>query len=77
MKITNLSNEKAILSEIGNRIQQYRVSMNITQAGFAKQCGISLKTIARIEKGIVEPKYLTLLRLAKAFDMKLKDLLDF
>ena len=51
MKITNLSNEKVILSEIGNRIQQYRVSLNITQAEFAKKCGISLKTIARIENG--------------------------
>ncbi len=51
MIITNLSNEKAILSEIGNRIQQYRVSLNITQAEFAKKCGISLKTIARIENG--------------------------
>lgn len=36
MKITNLSNEKSILSEIGNRIQQYRVSLNVTQADFAK-----------------------------------------
>ncbi len=51
MKITNLSNEKVILSEMGNRIQQYRVSMNITQAEFAKSCGISLKTLARIENG--------------------------
>ena len=51
MKITNLSNEKSILSEIGNRIQQYRVSLNVTQADFAKKCGISLKTIARIENG--------------------------
>ena len=51
MKITNFSNEKSILSEIGNRIRQYRVSMNITQADFAKKCGISLKTIARIENG--------------------------
>ena len=51
MKITNLSNEKSILSEIGNRIQQYRVSMNVTQVEFAKKCGISLKTIARIENG--------------------------
>ena len=51
MKITNLSNKKSILSEIGNRIQQYRVSMNVTQVEFAKKCGISLKTIARIENG--------------------------
>ncbi len=51
MKITYLSNEKAILSELGNRIQQYRVSLNVTQAEFAKKCGISLKTIARIENG--------------------------
>ena len=51
MKITGLYDEKTILSELGNRIQQYRISMNITQAELAQKCGLSLKTIARTEAG--------------------------
>ena len=51
MKITGLYDEKTILSELGNRIQQYRISMNITQTELAQKCGLSLKTIARTEAG--------------------------
>ncbi len=68
MIITNLSNEKAILSEIGNRIQQYRVSLNITQADFAKECGISLKTLARIENGD-DLKMSNLIKILNAFNI--------
>lgn len=51
MKITNYNDEKSILAELGNRIQQYRISMNITQAELAQRCALSLKTIARTEAG--------------------------
>lgn len=51
MRIVNNSDEKSIIVEFGNRIQQYRISSKITQAELAEQCGISLKTIARIENG--------------------------
>jgi len=51
MRIVNNSDEKSIIVELGSRIQQYRISSQITQAELAEQCGISLKTIARIENG--------------------------
>lgn len=51
MKISNYNNEKAILLELGKRIQQYRISLNITQAELAQRCGLSTKTIARTEMG--------------------------
>ena len=51
MKISNYNDEKSILVELGNRIQQYRVSFNITQLELAQRCGLSLKTIARTEMG--------------------------
>ena len=51
MKISNYNDEKSILVELGNRIQQYRISLNITQSEIAQRCGLSLKTIARTEMG--------------------------
>ncbi|MBR3817172.1 MAG: helix-turn-helix transcriptional regulator [Clostridia bacterium] len=51
MKISNYNDEKSILVELGNRIQQYRISLNITQSELAQRCGLSLKTIARTEVG--------------------------
>lgn len=51
MEITGICNNKDILSELGNRIQQYRISLNITQSDLAQKCGISTKTVARIESG--------------------------
>ena len=51
MKISNFYDEKSVLAEIGNRIQQYRISLNITQSELAQRCGLSLKTIARTEMG--------------------------
>lgn len=51
MRISNYNNEKSIIVELGNRIQQYRISLNITQAELSETCGISLKTITRIENG--------------------------
>ncbi|MBO5333001.1 MAG: helix-turn-helix transcriptional regulator [Clostridia bacterium] len=51
MKISNYNDEKSILAELGNRIQQYRIAMNITQSELAQRCGLSLKTIARTEMG--------------------------
>ena len=51
MKITAAVYERKILKELGNRIKQYRISLNITQIEFAKQCGISSSTQVRIENG--------------------------
>ena len=51
MKISNYNDEKSILAELGNRIQQYRIAMNITQSELAQRCGLSLMTIARTEMG--------------------------
>ena len=46
------ANEKSILIELGHRIKQNRIALNITQAELAKRCGISLSTETRIESGI-------------------------
>lgn len=46
-----MSNEKELLSEIGKRIKQYRLSLNLTQFDVASRCRLSTRTISRIESG--------------------------
>lgn len=52
MKITGNESEQTILKELGVRIKQYRVSLNITQTELAYKCGVSSSTVVRIESGI-------------------------
>ncbi|MBQ7670113.1 MAG: helix-turn-helix transcriptional regulator [Clostridia bacterium] len=51
MKISSNENVNNILAELGQRIKQNRISLNITQAELAEKCGISPSTVNRIENG--------------------------
>jgi len=42
---------EAILKELGSRIAVCRLNKNITQENLAKEAGVSLPTVQRIEKG--------------------------
>ena len=51
MHITGFENENLILRELGNRLKQYRISLNLTQSDLSQKCGISMSTVVRIENG--------------------------
>ena len=40
-----------MLKELGSRIKQHRIALDITQIDLAKKCGISISTETRIESG--------------------------
>ncbi len=52
MKIIGNESEILILKEIGQRIKQQRIAMNVTQAELSERCGVSLSTEMRIENGV-------------------------
>ena len=68
MKFTQLGSEKAILKEFGNRIKQYRISMNVTQQQLAQRCGVSVSTMMRIENGD-DPKWSTIIKILSEFNL--------
>jgi transcriptional regulator with XRE-family HTH domain len=67
MKIAATMPEPVMLSELGERAQQYRVGMNLTQAELAKNAGVSQRTIERLEAGnsVQLEKLLRILRALK------------
>lgn len=69
--------DKTLLQKLGNRIKTLRKDKKLTISALCYKNGLEPSTISRIEKGLVEPKYLTLLNIAKAFDLTLTDFLNF
>jgi putative transcriptional regulator len=51
MKLTNDNSDAAVLKEIGNRITQYRLNQDKTQAALAQEAGVSHRTMTRAEHG--------------------------
>ncbi len=62
---------------LGQHIKQLRKSKKTTLSEICYKNGLEPSTLSRIEQGIVEPKYLTLLKIASAFNMSISELLDF
>lgn len=67
MKITGSENNTVILTEIGLRIKDVRVSRSLTQKDLAEKAGISPKTVERIENG-ENVKIENLLNVLRIFD---------
>ena len=65
------------LQKLGNHIKKLRKERKLTISALCYKNGLEPSTISRIEKGLVEPKYLTLLNIAKAFDLTPVEFLNF
>ena len=51
MSIENDMSDTAVLEALGQRIARYRLNRNMTQAALAREAGISLPTVQRLEGG--------------------------
>jgi transcriptional regulator with XRE-family HTH domain len=51
MKITSELTDTAVLNELGDRLERYRIDAGLTQAQLAEEAGISKRTVERIEAG--------------------------
>ena len=45
------SSNENIYKTIGERVKNYRISMNLTQAQFGQKCGMPKRAVERIESG--------------------------
>ena len=69
--------DKEELLKLGKHIKTLRLNHNLSLENFCFKNAIEPSTLSRIENGIVEAKYLTLLKISKAFGLTLSELLDF
>jgi transcriptional regulator with XRE-family HTH domain len=67
--------DDAALKRLGKKIKKLREDAETSQAQLAFEIGISRYHLMRLEKGVHDPKYSTLLAIAKALDVDIKDLL--
>ena len=49
--MTTYSNTQALMAGIGKKIARHRLNRNITQATLARDAGIALRTLRRLEAG--------------------------
>jgi len=62
--------------KIGCSVREQRVRRFMTQEQLAQAAGISSRQLVRIERNEVEPRFSTILKLAKALGMEPSELVD-
>ena len=79
MRITSELTDKAVLHEIGDRLERRRIDAGLTQAELAEEAGISKRTVERIAAGhstdfVMLLRVLRALRLLEGLDQLIPDL---
>ena len=62
------------LMRVGERIRAYRRRKKLNQTELGKLIGYSMNGIAKIEQGNSDPKFSSLLKIAKALDTNIENL---
>jgi len=71
-----MKNKEKMKSQIGENLKIARLKKKFSQESLAKQSGVTLHTISKIEAGATgDPRVLTLEKLVKALNIKIDDLL--
>lgn len=65
------------LIKLGQKVKFERMKRNLSQEQLAELSNLSVHSLSNIETGKTDIRYTNLLQVAKAFDMKLCDFLDF
>ncbi|MDI1248382.1 MAG: helix-turn-helix transcriptional regulator [Lacunisphaera sp.] len=69
MKFDFKSTDEIILSEIGTRLAQVRLTKNLTQAQLAIEAGISKRTVERLESGEVATRLSAFIRVCRVLGL--------
>ncbi|WP_438483514.1 helix-turn-helix domain-containing protein [Oleiharenicola lentus] len=69
MKMSKQATDEAILTELGSRLANARLHLNLTQTQLALNAGVSKRTIERLEAGQVGTQLSGFLRVCRALDL--------
>ena len=67
--------DKKILKALGKKLKKIRENKKISLNSFAFENGITSATLSRIENGIVDPKFITLVKITTALEVPLDQIL--
>lgn len=70
-------NEAEFYKLLGKRVKSLREQAHLTQEKLAERCGISLDYLGKIEVNINKPGLKTILKLANALNVEIKELFNF
>ena len=63
--------------QFATKLKTYRLAKNMSQNKLSELAGLDNSYIGKIEKGEKSPSFKTILKLADALDISVKDLFDF
>ena len=66
--------ERQILSQLGMRLKERRIALDLTIADLAVRANVSESLISQLERGIGNPAFLTLVKLAQALEIETNEL---
>lgn len=65
--------EQKILKEFGKRLQKLRKAKKLSIRNFAYAADLSVSYVQKLEAGMSNPSYTTLLKIAEAMKLELND----
>ncbi len=68
------SNERQILTQLGIRLKERRMELDMTISELAEKANLSESLISQIERGIGNPAFVTLVKLTQALEIETSDL---
>jgi DNA-binding XRE family transcriptional regulator len=69
------SKQRAICAQVIRLLREERVKRGISKYSLSAQCGLAQQTISYVERGLRQPSFETILRIADGIGIKLEDVL--
>ena len=66
-----ISRDIKVLKQLGKRVKKARVEVGISQEELAWQCEIDRTYISKIERGIANPSFLVLVKIAEVLKVRI------
>lgn len=73
----NLSHKETYLVKLGTNIRKLRKQKGFTMESLANEIEMEYRQLGRIERGEINTTVISLLKIATALDISVKDLFDF
>ncbi len=71
-----ISRDTKVLKQLGKRVKKARTEAGVSQEELAWQCEIDRTYISKIERGIANPSFLILVRIAEVLKVRINAIIS-